>query len=128
MIVWMFRLLFLSALAILVYSAWKYAKDPKRKWEAARRKKQFSMLDDPKDARKNMFITYKGVDFEGEKYVGNSENAFVVSSIIMRIVDAGSLFGLQREDFYAIEKEIYAIYPHADIEWQSPVDDFLKHR
>jgi hypothetical protein len=113
---------------ILVYSGWKYMTDPRRKLEGAQRRKQFYFLDDPKDARKNFFITFKGVQFEGEKYIGTIEDEFVVTSILMRVVEPSALFGLTREDFYQIEREVYAVYPAAEITWQNPVDDFLKHR
>lgn len=127
MAVWLFRLLILLAVMVLIYSGWKYVTDPRRKMETAQRKKHFYFWDDPKDARKNLFITYRGVQFEGEKYIGATEDEFVVTSILMRIVEPGQLFGLNREDFYQIEREVYAAYPSADITWQNPVGDFLKH-
>lgn len=128
MVVWLFRLLLLLVVIILAYSGWKYLTDPKRKLESAQRKKQFYFHDDPKDARKNFFIVYKGVRFEGEKYVGATEDEFIVTSILMRIVEPNALFGLKREDFYEMEREIYTAYPTAEITWQSPVDRFLDHR
>lgn len=127
MVVWLFRLLLFLVVVVLVYSGWKYVTDPKRKLEGAQRRKQFYFLDDPHDARKNLFIAYKGVRFEGEKYIGATEDEFVVTSILMRIVEPNELFGLNREDFYEIEREIYSVYPAAEITWQNPVGSFLSH-
>lgn len=127
MVVWLFRLLLFLVVVVLVYSGWKYVTDPKRKLEAAQKRKQFHILDDPHDARKNLFIVYKGVRFEGEKYIGATEDEFVVTSIIMRIVSPNELFGLTREDFYEIERKIYSRYPESEITWQNPVGNFLSH-
>ncbi|HEX7065754.1 MAG TPA: sigma-w pathway protein ysdB [Bacillales bacterium] len=128
MVVWLFRLLLLLAVIVILYSGWKYVTAPQRKLEAAQRRKQLYLWDDPKDARKNLFIVCKGVQFEGEKYIGATENEFVVTSILMRMVEPDQLFGLNREDFYRMEQEIYAAYPLAEITWQNPVGDFLKHK
>src|SRR5699024_6317501 len=98
-----------------------------RKLENAERRNKFYFLDDPHNARKNFIITYRGIRFEGEKYIGATENEFVVTSILMRILEPNDLYGLTRSDFYWIEHEIYSSYPEADITWQNPVDEFLKY-
>lgn len=128
MIFWLFRLLLLFAIIVIIYTVVKYIKDPQRQLQAAERRNQFYFLDDPENARKNLFIVYHGVRFEGEKYVGATEEAFVVNAILMRILEPKDLVGLTREDFYTIEREIYSAYPAAEIRWQNPVDDFLKHQ
>lgn len=127
MIVWLFRFLLFLVFIVLVYSGLKFLKDPMRKLKSAERKKQFFFHDDPKDALRNFYIVYNGVRFEGEKYVGATEDEFTVTSILVRIVEPNELFGLNREDFYQIEREIYKIYPNAEITWQSPIANFLSH-
>lgn len=128
MIVWLFRLLLLLAVIVVIYTVLTYTKDPRRKLESAERRKQFYFHDDPNNARKNFLIAYRGVRFEGEKYVGATENEFVVTSILMRIIEPNELYGLARDDFYKIEREVYTAYPDAEITWQNPVDDFLKYQ
>lgn len=128
MIVPLFQILLLVAVIVVIYTALKYIKDPLRRLESAQRKKQLYLLDNPHNARKNLLVVYRGVRFEGEKYVGVTEDEFVVNSILMRVLEPNDLIGLNREDFYKIEREIYTAYPHAEITWQNPVDDFLKHQ
>ncbi|MBU8905129.1 sigma-w pathway protein ysdB [Desertibacillus haloalkaliphilus] len=123
----LFRILLLIAIIVLVYSAIKYLVNPKRKLELAHEKKQFFFHDDKKNVRKNFLITYKGVLFEGEKYLGTTENAFEVVSIYVWAKHPDKLQGLDRQDFYFIEKEIFIQYPNATIEWKSPIKEFLKH-
>lgn len=128
MIVSLFQLLLLAAVIVVIYTVFKYIKDPLRKLESAQRRKQLYLLDNPRNARKNLIVVYQGVRFEGEKYVGVTEDEFVVNAILMRVLEPNDLIGLNREDFYKIEREIYTSYPDAEITWQNPVDDFLKHQ
>lgn len=128
MIVLLFQVLLLAAIIVVIYTVFKYIKDPLRKLESAQRRKQLYLLDNPHNARKNLLVVYHGVRFEGEKYVGVTEDEFVVNAILMRVLEPNDLIGLNREDFYKIEREIYTAYPYAEITWQNPVDDFLKHQ
>ncbi|WP_088103773.1 sigma-w pathway protein ysdB [Halalkalibacter urbisdiaboli] len=122
----LFRLLILLALAILVYSAIKYLFHPRRKLEQAHERKQFFFLDDEKNVRKNFLITYKGVMFEGEKYLGTTEHSFDIVSIYVWARRTDRLKGLNREDFTFIEEDIRTRYPQANIEWKSPIKEFLR--
>lgn len=128
MIGWLLYLLLFLAVSVLIYSGWKYITGGRRKLEEARRKEQFYLLDDPHTTNENFMITYKGVQFEGEKKIGATEEAFTVTSIVMRILEPNDLYGLTRDDFYEIERNVYASYPDADIHWQHPIDQFLKHQ
>ncbi|MGO4888661.1 sigma-w pathway protein ysdB [Anaerobacillus sp. MEB173] len=123
----LFRLLLIIAIIILVYCTIKYLVNPKRKLELAHEKKQFYFHDEKDNVRKNFLITYKGVLFEGEKYLGTTENAFEVVSIYIWPKNQTKLQGFDREDFYFIEREILIYYPNATIEWKSPVKEFLKN-
>lgn len=125
MAVLLFRLLILIAVFILAYSTIKYILNPKRKLELAHEKKQFYYYDNKQNVRKNFLITYRGVLFEGEKYLGTTENSFEVVTIQVWVKNSDKLQGLNKEDFYFIEKEIIATYPNATIEWKSPIKELL---
>ena len=77
------RLLALVLLVLLIYSGIRYLLHPKRKLELAHEKKRFYFLDDPNNVRKNFLLTYKGVLFEGEKYLGTTTDSFDVVSIFV---------------------------------------------
>lgn len=125
MAIFLFRILIIMAVFILAYSALKYIVNPKRKLELAHQKKQFFFLDDFQNIRKNFLITYRGVLFEGEKYLGTTENAFEVVTIDVWVKSSDKLKGLNKEDFYFIEKEIVSSYPNAKINWKSPIKELL---
>lgn len=124
----LFRLLIVIAIIIIIYSALKYVLNPKRKLELAHEKKRFYFYDDKNNIRKNFLLTYKGVLFEGEKYLGTTEDAFDIISITISVKNPNQLQGLDREDFQFIEKEVLIHYPHSTIEWKNPVKDFLKRK
>ena len=98
---------------------------PKRKLELAYEQKKFYFLDDPKNIRKNFLLTYKGVLFEGEKYLGTTERAFDVISIFVWTKSPAELKGLTYDDFNIIERKIKSVYPNAKIDWKSPIKEFL---
>ncbi|KGP71374.1 hypothetical protein [Pontibacillus yanchengensis] len=125
MIIILFRLLIFAAIIVLIYTAYKYLMNPKRKLELAQEKKQFYFYDDPDNVKKNFLITYKGVIFEGEKYLGTTENSFEVVSISVWTKYPNYLKGFEREDLYFIEEEILIHYPYAKIEWKNPIDQLL---
>lgn len=121
-----FRIFLFALIIFIIYCAIKYILNPKRKLELAHEKKRFYFYDQTNNVRKNFFITYKGVLFEGEKYLGTTDNAFEVVSIFIWPHDVNSLYGMVREDFEFIEKKIGEIYPNAKIDWKSPIKEFLK--
>ncbi|TWI57014.1 sigma-w pathway protein ysdB [Halalkalibacter nanhaiisediminis] len=122
----LFRLLLLIALVILVYSAFKYLFHPRRKLEQAHDRKQFFFYDDEKDVRKNFLITYKGVMFEGEKYLGTTDQAFEIVSVYVWARQTDQLTGFSKEDFGFIADDIRLRYPNAKIEWKSPIKELLR--
>ncbi len=125
MVVFLFRIFLLLAVFILAYSAIKYLINPKRKLELAHEKKLFYFFDDRQNIRKNFLTTYRGVLFEGEKYLGTTENSFEVITIQIWAKNINNLQGLNKEDFYFIEKEILRVYPNANINWNSPIKELL---
>lgn len=125
MIIILFRFLILLAAILLIYTAYKYIMNPKRKLELAQDKKQFYFLDDPDNVKKNFLLTYKGVLFEGEKYLGTTENSFDVVSISVWTSQPNHLKGFERNDLYFVEREILIHYPHASVEWKNPVNKLV---
>jgi hypothetical protein len=126
MIVILLRLLIIAAFFYVVFKAIRYFTDPMRKLEHAHEKNEFHLLDEKRNVRKNFLLTYKGVLFEGEKYLGTTPDSFEVVSIIISIRDPDQLEGLTRMDFSRIEQEVQFAYPYAKIEWKSPIKEFLK--
>jgi len=123
-----FRLLLLAAIIFIFYRLIKYLVNPKRKLELAQEQKNFYLLDDIENVRKNFLLTYKGVLFEGEKYLGTTEYAFEVVSILIWPKNNASLKGLAYEDFLFIEDQINEVYPGATISWKSPVKEFMDRK
>ncbi|MBD1380069.1 sigma-w pathway protein ysdB [Metabacillus arenae] len=119
------RLLIVALFIFLVYSLVKYLLNPKRKLELACEQKNYYLLDDKENVRKNFFLTFKGVLFEGEKYLGREENSFEVVSIFIGTNTPNKLQGLSLSDFQFIEESIKQHYPHSKIDWKSPIKEFL---
>ena len=106
MILVLFRILIFFAIIFFIYSAYKYIVNPRRKLEIAHEQKSFYFYDDPDNVKKNFLLTYKGVMFEGEKYLGTTEKAFDVVTIFVWAKNPNSLKGISKDDLFFIEKEI----------------------
>ncbi|MEL3958095.1 sigma-w pathway protein ysdB [Caldifermentibacillus hisashii] len=119
------RIIFLMIILLLIYSGIRYLLHPKRKLELAHEQKRFYFLDDPNNVRKNFTLTYKGVLFEGEKYLGTTTDSFDIISIFVFPKDVGALKGLTKNDFKTIEQHIFQHYKNAKIDWKSPIKEFL---
>ncbi|QDP40819.1 sigma-w pathway protein ysdB [Radiobacillus deserti] len=126
MTVILFRILILIALAIIVHTAYEYVTSPIRKLERAKKMKHFYYVDDPRDEKKNLLMTYKGIVFEGEKYIGATEESFDVVRISVFVKDPQHLKGLERNDLYFLEEELLIRYPHAEIDWKYPINKLLE--
>ncbi|WP_066311375.1 sigma-w pathway protein ysdB [Bacillus sp. FJAT-29814] len=124
MVVWILRFILLGLIVFLFYRAVKYLVQPTRKLESARKHHQFFMSDHD-DVRKNIVLTYKGAVFAGEKYMGPTDETFDVVSISLWPENTASLKGMVREDFCFIDRKIKEHYPNAEINWRSPVKEFL---
>ncbi|MFJ8237234.1 sigma-w pathway protein ysdB [Ureibacillus sp. NPDC094379] len=120
------RILIIALIIYIFYKIVRYLTDPKRKLDDAYEKGQYYFYDDVKNVRKNFFISYKGALFEGEKYLGTTDDAFEVVSIFVWVHDAMSLQGLTKEDFLHLEKEILMNYPKAKINWKNPIEQLMK--
>ncbi|RBW71519.1 sigma-w pathway protein ysdB [Bacillus taeanensis] len=126
MVGFLFRFFILLAITAIIYSTFKYMFDPKRKLQEAAKQKRFYIYDEKNNVRKNFLLTYKGVLFEGEKYLGTTEKSFEVVSIKIWTKEPNSLQGFEKDDFYFIEREIKTSYPHASIEWKNPINELVK--
>lgn len=120
------RIIVFIVIIYLFYKAFRYLTDPKRKLDEAYEKGQYYFYDDVKNVRKNFFISYKGALFEGEKYLGTTDDAFEVVSIFVWVHDPAKLQGLTKEDFIFLEKEILMNYPKAKINWKNPIEKLMK--
>lgn len=124
--VMIFQLFLLIAVGIIIYSVIKYLLDPRRRLDRARRQRDFFVLDDSDNVRKNIFLTVSGAMFEGEKFLGTSDGAVEVTSILVRTEDFDQLHGMTARDFHTIEKELTVRYPKAEIEWSRRIADLMK--
>ena len=125
----MFHLIRLLILILIIYAFYKilrYLFDPKRKLDEAYEKEQYYYYDEVKNVRKNFFITYKGALFEGEKYLGTTDQAFEVVSIFIWTKDPAKLLGLTKEDLRFLQNEIKMNYPDAKINWKSPIEQLMQ--
>ncbi|MEW9675473.1 sigma-w pathway protein ysdB [Lentibacillus sp. L22] len=125
MIVFLFRVLILIALVFLIYTLLQYLRNPRRKIQIAKQQKEFFLLDDEQNSKKNLQFVYKGCLFEGEKYLGTTDQAFEVVTIQVTVPEPLDLRGLTRDDLYFLEKELLIRYPYAQIEWKHPINQLL---
>ena len=124
----LFRIVIIALIIYIVYKGVRYLTDPKRRLDEAHERGEYYFYDDVKNVRKNFFISYKGALFEGEKYLGTTENAFEVVSIFIFVHDSMKLQGFTKEDFLYLEKEILMNYPNATISWKNPIEQLMKEQ
>lgn len=125
MFVLLIRFVLILLIIFLLYRIFKYVLNPKRKLELAHEKGEFFWYDDQENVHKNFLLTYKGVLFEGEKYLGTTQKSFEVVSIFIW-AKKDNLKGLTLTDFQYIERRINEIYPHAKIDWKSPIKELIR--
>lgn len=119
------RVIIIAFIIYLFYRGIRYLTDPKRKLDEAHELEKYYFYDDVKNVRKNFFITYKGAMFEGEKYLGTTDNAFEIVSIFVWVKDEAKLQGFTKEDFQFLASEIASNYPNAKINWKNPIEQLL---
>lgn len=120
------RLIIIALIIYMFYRLLKFIFDPKRKLDTALESGTYYFYDDVRNVRKNFFIALRGVQFEGEKYLGTTKDAFDVVSIFVWTETPDKLIGFTKEDFHFLEKEIHMNYPDADISWKSPIEQLMK--
>ncbi|MEH6993018.1 sigma-w pathway protein ysdB [Neobacillus drentensis] len=122
--VWLLRLLLVCLFIFIIFVTIKFLLKPTRKLEVARKHKRFLLIDNA-EVTKNFRLTYNGALFTGEKYLGATKNTIDVVSISLWPDQTTSIQGMAKEDFYFIERKIHERYPVAQINWKSPIDEFL---
>jgi cbb3-type cytochrome oxidase subunit 3 len=120
------RFIIFCSILLIGFLVIRYILNPKRKLELAHENKELYLLDDFKNVRKNLLVTQRGVLFEGEKYLGTTDNAFRVVHIKLWPHKNSQLHGLGINDFVEIEEKVFKRYPYATIEWGSPVKELMK--
>ena len=126
MIPLLIRLAVIALIIYVFYKAIRYITDPQRKLDEAYEKNQYYFYDDVKNVRKNFFISYKGALFEGEKYLGTTEDAFEVVTIFVGARDPATLQGLTKKDFEYLQQEILTSYPKAKVNWKQPIEQLMR--
>ncbi len=122
LIVLLMRLLVIALLVYFVLFIIRYVRNPKRKLMQAKEQNEFYVVDEAENVRKNLELTYKGVLFEGEKYINEQ-----IFSITMLLKNPDQLNDLTHEDIRLVSAKVSTSYPKAIISWKSPVREFLKN-
>ncbi|WP_163526552.1 sigma-w pathway protein ysdB [Halobacillus ihumii] len=122
MIIILFRILLIIAILFIIYTVYKFMINPRRKLDHAQQKNEFYFHDTAENTKQNFLITYKGLLFEGEKYLGTTEEAFEVVTINIFTQHPEKLKGLERNDLYFLEEQVLMRYPYARIEWKYPIN------
>ena len=122
MIVIILRLALLALLVYVVYRAVQFLGSPDRRLKSAQAKKHFYFLDEQKNARKNLKLTFKGVLFEGEKHIPSKDHPLFIHTIfVWTEAPEEKLSSFTEEDFAKLEENIKAHYPDCKIDWDSNI-------
>jgi hypothetical protein len=118
--VWILWCILASLILFFFYLFIKTTATPNRKFRHAVKQKQFYMVDDKNNVRKNLLLTFKGVILEGEKHPGTSKNSLDVGSIYIWTWNPADIEKMDLADFFFIEQKILKQYPKAKINWNNP--------
>lgn len=122
-ILWLFLSL---AIVAIFYTIWKYKHTPMYQFKKAKSLDDFYMIKNTEGSKTLLHLTYHGVAFKGITKLGSDETSIKVHQVTVFLADPfDSLKGWCRDDFYVMEKEIYTVYPYAEIVWDQPIKDFL---
>nr|WP_179134126.1 sigma-w pathway protein ysdB [Halobacillus massiliensis] len=116
------RILLIAATVLIIYTVIQFMMNPRRKLDKAHDQREYYLLDDTENIKQNFLLTYKGIMFEGEKYLGTTEESFEVLTIYVSARQPERLKGLERNDLYFMEEKILQRYPFAKIEWKNPIN------
>lgn len=122
MIIILFRIFIVIAVVILLYTAHQYYHNPLRKLQNAKKNNKFFFLDEDNNSKKNLQFVYQGCLFEGEKYLGTTDNSFNVVNIHIFVRDPSELLGITKKDLIFLEDEILKHYPQATLNWKHPIN------
>jgi len=121
---------FILLIVFVVSFIWiiSYMINPKRKLQTALESGTTLLMDNRKSVHQNLMLAYKGVLFEGEKYMGTTEDAFHIIKIHLWPKTKDNLIGLDKGDFKQIEQIIQNYYPYSQVLWGTPVREFLNEQ
>jgi hypothetical protein len=120
------RLIIIAFIIYLFYRGIRYLMDPKRKLDDAYAEEKYFLYDEVKNVRKNFFLSYKGAMFEGEKYLGTTDDSVDVISIFVWVKDETKLQGFTKADFNFLSSKILSNYPKATISWKNPIEQLME--
>ncbi|NPC93682.1 sigma-w pathway protein ysdB [Bacillus sp. WMMC1349] len=113
----------LSVLFIyVIYRTVLFLRNPDRRLKSAQAKEYFYFLDDQKNTRKNLKITYKGVLFEGTKHIPAKDHPLFIHTIfIWTQAPEEKLQSFTSTDFTELENKIKQRYPDCKIDWDASI-------
>lgn len=121
----LFQILLAIAFAYLIYGLISYYQNPYRKLKKAKQDNEFYIVDDQNNVEKNLQFVFKGCLFIGEKYIGSTDEQFVVGTIDITVHDPLELTGITKDDLVFLEEKMKKIYPYAQIKWKYPISVLL---
>lgn len=115
------RIVLLALLIYFIYMGVKFYANPKRRLRLAQSKENFYFIDEQKNTRKNLQLTYKGVLFEGEKHIPSKDHPLFIHTIFVWIENPEKLNRFSAGDFEEVEKKVLERYPNCKIDWDQPI-------
>ena len=117
------KMAMMITIIFFLYSGTKRFLSPWRKLYSSQKHQQCYLLDERHNAHKNFTLTYKGLLFEGEKYLRDKNDPESVSSILISTASSADADSLTRDDFLYIKEQVKLHYPEAEIEWEESLQD-----
>ncbi|AHZ16902.1 sigma-w pathway protein ysdB [Bacillus velezensis] len=115
------RIVLLALLIYFIYMCIKFYANPKRRLRLAQSKENFYFIDEQKNTRKNLQLTYKGVLFEGEKHIPSKDHPLFIHTIFVWTENPEKLNRFSAGDFEEVEKKVLERYPNCKIDWDQPI-------
>ena len=109
MLVLFFRLLILLAIILLIYTWVEYLRSSERKMRIARNLNTFYFDDEANNSKKNLQFVYRGCLFEGEKYLGITENSFEVLNPFELEIKKGSVVVVSTNKKFKVLQGIFSL-------------------
>ena len=117
------KMAIMITIIFFLYSGIKRFLSPRHKLYSFQKHQQFYLLDERHNAHKNFTLTYRGLLFEGEKYLQDKNDPESVSSILISTSSSAEADYLTRDDLLYIEEQVKLHYPEAEIEWEESLQD-----
>lgn len=102
------RIVLLALLIYFIYMCVKFYANPKRRLRLAQSKENFYFIDEQKNTRKNLQLTYKGVLFEGEKHIPSKDHPLFIHTIFVWTENPEKLNRFSAGDFEEVEKRYWS--------------------